>query len=125
MKAIFESFSITASAKAGKEISSPDNVTFQLALAPPFCPARTVGTVTSAGIRSVYSHSLGRREDVPVYKLSSLGSRALVDGPCVIDADTFTAFLKKSHHAAIDDYIPSASNASLNRLNVSSCFSVS
>lgn len=63
-----------------------------------------VGTVTSAGIRSVYSHSLGRREDIPVYKLSSLGSGALVDGPCVIDADTFTAFLKKSHHAAIDDY---------------------
>lgn len=62
------------------------------------------GKVSKASTRSVYSHSLGRREDIPVYKLSSLGSGAAMEGPCVLDADTFTAFLKKNHHAAIDDY---------------------
>lgn len=62
------------------------------------------GAIIEAGSRDVYSHGLGRRQEVPVYKLAALGSGALVDGPCVIDADTFTAFLKEGHRATIDDY---------------------
>jgi N-methylhydantoinase A len=60
--------------------------------------------VTAKAMRMVYSHDRGRFEAIPVYDLTALGAGARVAGPCIIDAPTFTAFLKPGHNGAIDMY---------------------
>jgi len=60
------------------------------------------GAVTAKATRQVYDLQARGMIDVPVYDLSSLGEGAKVAGPCLIEAQTFTAFLKKKHEGTVD-----------------------
>jgi N-methylhydantoinase A len=63
-----------------------------------------VGAVKQKATRGVYRHESTRVEDLPVYDLSDLGTNARVEGPCLVEAETFTAYLKNSHRGEIDRY---------------------
>lgn len=54
--------------------------------------------------RLIYSHDKGGKEELPVYELSRLGAGASLAGPCIVDAETFTAYLKNNHNATVDKY---------------------
>jgi N-methylhydantoinase A len=41
---------------------------------------------------------------VPVYELSTLGHGARLFGPCLVEAPTFTAFLKQGHDGVLDAF---------------------
>lgn len=62
------------------------------------------GAVSHKGKRGVYQQEIGRIEALPVYELSGLGASARVDGPCLVEAETFTAYLKQDHQGEIDRY---------------------
>lgn len=62
------------------------------------------GPVEPKATRKVYSHEKGGREELPVYELTGLGMGADLIGPCIIDAETFTAYLKHGHNAVVDEY---------------------
>ena len=62
------------------------------------------GAAAHKGKRGVYQQELGRVEALPVYELSGLGASARVDGPCLVEAETFTAYLKQDHQGEIDRY---------------------
>ncbi len=60
------------------------------------------GPVTPKTHRPVYSHKAGATENLPVYELGLLGAGAQVAGPCLVDAETFTAYLKPGHDGRVD-----------------------
>jgi len=62
------------------------------------------GAVQPKGFRNVYSHEIKAKEELPVYELAELGAGAQLAGPCIVDAETFTAYLKKGHDATVDTY---------------------
>ncbi|TMU95421.1 hydantoinase/oxoprolinase family protein [Brucella haematophila] len=62
------------------------------------------GGVQPKGFRNVYSHEIKAKEELPVYELAGLGAGAQLAGPCIVDAETFTAYLKKGHDATVDTY---------------------
>ncbi|MFC0810424.1 hypothetical protein ACFHWW_34160, partial [Ensifer sp. P24N7] len=52
----------------------------------------------------VYNHESRAAEAIPVYDLNTMGDGAAVDGPCIVDAPTFTAYLKPNHNGEVDRY---------------------
>lgn len=50
--------------------------------------------------RPVYLHEARRTSQLPVYDMDQLGAGAALDGPCLVEATTFTAFLKDKHRGA-------------------------
>ena len=66
-------------------------------------PAQS-GPVVPKGARGIYLHEAGTAVPVPVYALDDLGSGAEVPGPCLVEAATFTAYLKTGHDGRIDIY---------------------
>lgn len=67
----------------------------QYTLAPQQGPVRPVRE------REVYIHGEGRRQ-VPVYDTGSFGAGAVVPGPCLVEAPTFSALLLREHVATVD-----------------------
>lgn len=62
------------------------------------------GPVQPKTTRMVYSHEQKAKEELSVYELTGLGAGAALTGPCIVDAETFTAYLKKNHNATVDKY---------------------
>lgn len=62
------------------------------------------GAVAAKSTRGVYQQESGVVEELPVYGLTGMGSGARIDGPCLVEAETFTAYLKRGHHGQIDLY---------------------
>ncbi|MFB2551852.1 hydantoinase/oxoprolinase family protein [Ensifer soli] len=62
------------------------------------------GAATAKGTRAVYSHEAGEAQAIPVYDLDGLGAGATLAGPCIVDAPTFTAYLKNGHDGTVDPY---------------------
>lgn len=54
--------------------------------------------------RSVYDIKQHSRSDIPVYSFEDLGSGAVITGPCLLEAPTFTAYLLIGHVGTIDEY---------------------
>jgi N-methylhydantoinase A len=66
--------------------------------------AAQAGEVRPKAKRGVYNQEQQRVEDLPVYEMADLGSGARVAGPCLVEAETFTAYLKDQHQGEIDRY---------------------
>jgi N-methylhydantoinase A len=66
--------------------------------------AAQTGEVRPKAKRGVYNQERQRIEDLPVYEMADLGSGARVAGPCLVEAETFTAYLKDQHQGEIDRY---------------------
>jgi N-methylhydantoinase A len=66
--------------------------------------AEQAGEVQPKARRGVYSQEKRSVEDLPVYGMINLGSGARVAGPCLVEAETFTAYLKDKHQGEIDRY---------------------
>jgi N-methylhydantoinase A len=66
--------------------------------------AEQIGEPQPKSRRGVYQQHKGRVEQAPVYEMSSLGAGARVAGPCLIEAETFTAYLKELHNGVLDKY---------------------
>lgn len=66
--------------------------------------AEQAGAVAAKSTRGVYQQESGGVEELPVYGLTGMGSGARIDGPCLVEAETFTAYLKRGHHGQIDLY---------------------
>lgn len=66
--------------------------------------AAQAGEVRPKATRGVYNQERKRVEDLAVYEMADLGSGARVDGPCLVEAETFTAYLKDQHQGEIDRY---------------------
>lgn len=66
--------------------------------------AEQAGEVRPKVMREVYQQEKGRLETLAVYELADLGAGAKVAGPCLVEAETFTAYLKDSHNGEIDRY---------------------
>jgi N-methylhydantoinase A len=64
--------------------------------------ANQIGEPRPKGRRDVYLQELRRLEPLPVYAAESLAAGAVVAGPCLIEATTFTAMLKPNHQAEVD-----------------------
>jgi len=62
------------------------------------------GPVTPKATRRVYDQPARSMIEVPVYELSALGEGAKLHGPCLIEAPTFTAFLKRGHDGSLDTF---------------------
>lgn len=62
------------------------------------------GPVTPKGQRGVWSQEARRIEDLPVYDLSNLGAGAAIAGPCLVEAETFTAYLRPGHDGVLDRF---------------------
>jgi N-methylhydantoinase A len=56
------------------------------------------------GTRKVYMRENGGRQPLPVYDAHTLGAGAEIAGPCLVDANTFTAFLARKHIGTMDQY---------------------
>ncbi len=56
------------------------------------------------GNRRVYMREDGGMRPIPVFDAHGLDSGATVSGPCLIDAATFTAFLRHDHVGTMDQY---------------------
>jgi N-methylhydantoinase A len=56
------------------------------------------------GNRSIYLRDDGGMRSVPVYDAHTLPSGATVAGPCLIDANTFTALLVRDHVGTMDQH---------------------
>jgi N-methylhydantoinase A len=66
--------------------------------------AEHAGKVNPKGKRGVYDQDKGRVEELPVYEMAELGSGARIADPCLVEAETFTAYLKDRHQGEIDRY---------------------
>jgi len=62
------------------------------------------GKIDPKASRGIYQQESGRVETVPVYDLARLGAGAQLAGPCLVEAETFTAYLKNQHQGEIDRY---------------------
>jgi N-methylhydantoinase A len=60
------------------------------------------GTAAAKARRPVYIHSLGGMTDVAVYDGDSLGAGATIEGPAVIEEETFTSLLLDGQTAVVD-----------------------
>ena len=52
--------------------------------------------------RPVYDHAAGGPRELPVYDLATLGADAEISGPALVEAATFTAYLKSGHDGCVD-----------------------
>lgn len=64
--------------------------------------AEQQGPAAPKASRGVYRQESGRVEELPVYDMAALGAGARLAGPCLIEAETFTAYLKDRHAGEID-----------------------
>ncbi|MCL6284161.1 hydantoinase/oxoprolinase family protein [Ruegeria sp. 2012CJ41-6] len=64
--------------------------------------AQQSGPVVPKGARQVYLGPQDGKQNLAVYDLRGLGESATVSGPCLVENETFTAYLKSDHHGAID-----------------------
>lgn len=64
--------------------------------------AEQQGPIAPKASRGVYRQESGRIEELPVHDMASLGAGARLAGPCLIEAETFTAYLKDRHKGEID-----------------------
>ncbi|PTE08654.1 hydantoinase/oxoprolinase family protein [Mesorhizobium helmanticense] len=62
------------------------------------------GEIKPKARRGIYQQESGRVETVPVYEMAELGAGARLAGPCLVEAETFTAYLKNQHQGEIDRY---------------------
>lgn len=62
------------------------------------------GPVEPKAHRGIYQQETRRVEDLAVYEMAELGAGAQLAGPCLVEAETFTAYLKDQHHGEIDRY---------------------
>jgi len=62
------------------------------------------GPIDLKARRGIYQQESGRVETVPVYELAQLRAGAQLAGPCLVEAETFTAYLKDQHQGQIDRY---------------------
>jgi N-methylhydantoinase A len=65
---------------------------------------RQVGKPQPKGSRGVYMRESGGMQALPVYDAHTLNYRAEIAGPCLVDAETFTAFLARDHVGTMDQY---------------------
>jgi N-methylhydantoinase A len=63
-----------------------------------------IGPITPKARRTVYDQPARAMVEVPVYELSTLGHGARLFGPCLVEAPTFTAFLKQGHDGVLDAF---------------------
>lgn len=63
-----------------------------------------VGAIDIKTKRGIYQQESGSVETVPVYELAQLRAGAQLTGPCLVEAETFTAYLKDQHQGQIDRY---------------------
>jgi N-methylhydantoinase A len=56
------------------------------------------------GNRNVYMREDGGMRAIPVYDAHTLSRGATIAGPCLVDANTFTAFLIRDHVGTMDQY---------------------
>lgn len=66
--------------------------------------AAQAGAVTAKATRRVYDQPARSMIEVPVYELSTLGEGAVLQGPCLVESPTFTAFLKRGHEGSLDQF---------------------
>lgn len=66
-------------------------------------PAQS-GAVTPKSLRQVYDQPSRSMVEIPVYELSQLGEGAQLFGPCLVEAQTFTAYLKRGHDGMVDAF---------------------
>ncbi len=66
--------------------------------------SRQTETPEPKGRRPVYVRESGAMEPLAVYDAHALHHGATITGPCLIDANTFTAFLARSHTGTMDQY---------------------
>jgi N-methylhydantoinase A/oxoprolinase/acetone carboxylase beta subunit len=52
--------------------------------------------------RPVYIHDQGGMSDVPIYDGNALGQGARIEGPAVIEEETFTSLLLNGQSALVD-----------------------
>ncbi len=52
--------------------------------------------------RKVWAPDEGAAREVPVWDMASFGEGSRVEGPCLIEAETFTAWLKAGHEGVVD-----------------------
>ncbi|MEZ5666067.1 MAG: hydantoinase/oxoprolinase family protein [Alphaproteobacteria bacterium] len=62
----------------------------------------TSGAATPKSTRPVHIHSLGGMTDVPVYEGDTLGVGARIEGPAIIEEQTFTSLLLDRQSAEVD-----------------------
>jgi len=62
------------------------------------------GDVVPHTTRPVYNPEHRTTGALPVFAMTALGAGAHLVGPCLIDAPTFTAYLKPGHNGVVDDY---------------------
>jgi N-methylhydantoinase A len=65
---------------------------------------RHIGKPQPKGSRGVYLRENGGTQPLPVYDAHALNYSAQIAGPCLIDANTFTAFLARDHVGTMDQY---------------------
>ena len=63
-----------------------------------------IGNPRPKGSRRVYMRENGGTQPLPVYDAHGLNYGAQIAGPCLIDANTFTAFLARDHVGTMDQY---------------------
>lgn len=62
------------------------------------------GKIDPKAKRGIYQQESGQVETVPVYELAQLRAGAQLAGPCLVEAETFTAYLKNQHQGEVDRY---------------------
>jgi N-methylhydantoinase A len=65
---------------------------------------RQIGKPQPKGSRGVYLRDNGSKQPLLVYDAHALNCGAQIAGPCLIDANTFTAFLARDHVGTMDQY---------------------
>lgn len=66
--------------------------------------AEQAGPVAPKTHRGVYNQDSRAVEDIPVYDMNALGAGAVLSGSCLVEAETFTAYLKPGHTGTVDPY---------------------
>ncbi|SNB73852.1 N-methylhydantoinase A [Arboricoccus pini] len=69
-----------------------------------FTLAPQSGPVAAKASRPLYALEAKAQEEVPIYDAAALGAGARLAGPCLVEAPTFTAVLKRGHEALVDDH---------------------
>ena len=60
------------------------------------------GSVPPRSRRGVYLGPCDDRQTLPVFNLEDLGRGSVLQGPCLVEGGTFTAYLKKDHEGVLD-----------------------
>jgi N-methylhydantoinase A len=61
-----------------------------------------IGEPAPKGRRPVYVHGLGGMTELDVYDAGTIGAGAVIEGPAVVEAETFTTLLLPGHTAEVD-----------------------